>query len=211
MKSSQCCSSKLMSRGGPRQRVARRLLQPRAMNIDCAIHLRRECMEIAGLRVQQVVGLYWAGCKPRNLLPGYSEIAGLHRRFLTLRKVRTRLLEKRQCFRPSDVEQELPLGDKCTHAAVMAVASFDTIGRVDTKRVMKCGDWIVGAIAAGASEADDCHDDEGTFHSRPTPQFSGGALQCEARRTCIMKWRTCGAPATPYHRRVPSKKWTPVG
>jgi hypothetical protein len=35
---------------------------------------------------------------------------------------------------------------------------------------------------------------------RITPQFSGGALPCEARRTCIMKWRTCDAPATPYHR-----------
>ena len=35
---------------------------------------------------------------------------------------------------------------------------------------------------------------------RLTPQLSGGALRCPARRMCIMKWRTCGAHATTYHR-----------
>jgi hypothetical protein len=35
---------------------------------------------------------------------------------------------------------------------------------------------------------------------RLTPQFSGGALPYEARRTCIMKWRMCGAPAPTFHR-----------
>jgi len=37
------------------------------------------------------------------------------------------------------------------------------------------------------------------FMSRLTPQFSGRALPCEARRTCIMKWRTCSAPAPTCH------------
>src|SRR5690606_25043430 len=32
-----------------------------------------------------------------------------------------------------------------------------------------------------------------------TPQFSGRELPREARRMCIMKWRTCGAPALTYH------------
>jgi hypothetical protein len=32
------------------------------------------------------------------------------------------------------------------------------------------------------------------------PQLSGGALRYEARRTCIVKWRTCDALATPYDR-----------
>jgi hypothetical protein len=34
---------------------------------------------------------------------------------------------------------------------------------------------------------------------RLTSQFSGRALPCDARRTCIMKWRTCGAPAPACH------------
>jgi hypothetical protein len=33
-----------------------------------------------------------------------------------------------------------------------------------------------------------------------TPQLSGGALRCPARRMCIMKWSTCGAHALPYDR-----------
>src|SRR5262245_14906450 len=32
------------------------------------------------------------------------------------------------------------------------------------------------------------------------PQFSGRVTTCPARRVCIMKWRTCGAPAPPYDR-----------
>jgi len=35
---------------------------------------------------------------------------------------------------------------------------------------------------------------------RLTPQFSGGALTYAARRTCIMKWRTCAAPRYRLHR-----------
>jgi hypothetical protein len=32
-----------------------------------------------------------------------------------------------------------------------------------------------------------------------TPQFSGRALRCPARRVCIMKWRTCAALAPTFH------------
>src|SRR5262245_35166617 len=35
---------------------------------------------------------------------------------------------------------------------------------------------------------------------RITPQLSGGALRCPARRMCTMKCRTCGAHATTYDR-----------
>jgi hypothetical protein len=34
---------------------------------------------------------------------------------------------------------------------------------------------------------------------RITPQFSGRAPSCPARRVCKMKWRTCAAHATPDH------------
>jgi len=34
---------------------------------------------------------------------------------------------------------------------------------------------------------------------RLTPQFSGRALPCEARRERIMKWRARAVAATPYH------------
>ena len=36
---------------------------------------------------------------------------------------------------------------------------------------------------------------------RITPNFSGRALPCDARRERIMKWRTRAAAATPYHVR----------
>jgi hypothetical protein len=35
--------------------------------------------------------------------------------------------------------------------------------------------------------------------SRLTPQFSGRALPCEARRERIMKWRARGVAAMPCH------------
>src|SRR6187431_965231 len=37
------------------------------------------------------------------------------------------------------------------------------------------------------------------FQRRITPQFSGRALPCEARRERIMKWRARAVAATPYH------------
>src|SRR6185503_15291179 len=45
-----------------------------------------------------------------------------------------------------------------------------------------------------------CHEMlAGHCSCRLTPQFSGRALRGPARRVCTMKWRTCAAPATPYH------------
>ena len=38
-----------------------------------------------------------------------------------------------------------------------------------------------------------------TDNASLTPQLSGRALPCPARRKRIMKWRTCGAHAMTYH------------
>src|SRR6185503_3401489 len=81
-----------------------------------------------------------------------------------------------------------------------------------TKEILKClkRDFCIHSLPRRrcvARRAPTCHQKKQRYRqkdasraaSRITPQFSGGALPCEARRERIMKWRARAVAATTCH------------